>query len=387
MRSRIGPGSVARRFCALQQPVSGFYARRAIQISATSTTESPILSGDVLSSTTDAAINSSDAQFKVLGGPYSPLLSVLLSASQQLYTRSGTLVGVSGKAENARSTLSVLPPMLRTILGIPFLYRKISSTTPIRALISTKSPLTSFEVINLNGTVDWMVAQRTALLAWTGHTLSVIPVLNRGAMSLARLGHSEIRGRGLVALVGRGQIYQITLKAGEEYVAHPSNVLAYTITKHPPLPYRLKSQMQIRGFQIPDFGQSSWFSDVKVFRFLTRSETWKAISNFLFYLRTTARRLIWADRLFLQFHGPTIILMSSRAPRISDVLTDSDVNEIADSPAGAVQSAVTLATKPKDEGLDTKKQASDVPTGFHFAQVGKDGKVKFEDAKDVKSSR
>ena len=40
-----------------------------------------------------------DARFEVLGAPYS-LLSVSLSASQKLYTRRGTLVGVSGKAEN-----------------------------------------------------------------------------------------------------------------------------------------------------------------------------------------------------------------------------------------------------------------------------------------------
>lgn len=40
-----------------------------------------------------------DAQFEVLGAPYS-LLSVSLSASQKLYTRRGTLVGVSGKTEN-----------------------------------------------------------------------------------------------------------------------------------------------------------------------------------------------------------------------------------------------------------------------------------------------
>lgn len=40
-----------------------------------------------------------DARFEVLGSPYS-LLSVSLSASQNLYTRKGTLVGVSGNAEN-----------------------------------------------------------------------------------------------------------------------------------------------------------------------------------------------------------------------------------------------------------------------------------------------
>jgi Mitochondrial biogenesis AIM24 len=40
-----------------------------------------------------------DARFEILGSPFS-LLSVSLSASQHLYTRRGTLVGVSGKAEN-----------------------------------------------------------------------------------------------------------------------------------------------------------------------------------------------------------------------------------------------------------------------------------------------
>ena len=42
-----------------------------------------------------------DARFEVLGGPNS-LLSVSLSASQNLFTRRGTLVGVGGKAENVR---------------------------------------------------------------------------------------------------------------------------------------------------------------------------------------------------------------------------------------------------------------------------------------------
>lgn len=62
-----------------------------------------------------------------------------------------------------------------------------------------------------------MVAQRKALLAWTGHTLSVSPTVKRG-MSLAHWGNSEITGRGLVALAGPGQVYQINLRAGEEYV-------------------------------------------------------------------------------------------------------------------------------------------------------------------------
>ena len=226
-----------------------------------------------------------------------------------------------------------------------------------------------------------MVAQRKALLAWTGHTLSVSPTVNRG-MSLAHWGNSQITGRGLVALSGPGQIYQVLLKAGEEYVAHPGNVVAYTVTQHPPLPYRLKSS-NLR-FQIPDLGIRNFLLEIKFFRVMTQTDTWRGITKLLFNLRTAARRSIWGDRLFLQFHGPTTILMSSRGSRISDVLTSREVNEIADSPAGAVQSAVTLVNMPRDEGLDSKKQVTDVPTRFHYAKVGKDGKVIFEDTKEVK---
>ena len=89
--------------------------RRAIQINATPTAESPIIGGDVINSSIDLSLDpagrhsvpfssmimlmSPDARFEVLGAPYS-LLSVSLSASQKLFTRKGTLVGVGGKAEN-----------------------------------------------------------------------------------------------------------------------------------------------------------------------------------------------------------------------------------------------------------------------------------------------
>jgi hypothetical protein len=272
-----------------------------------------------------------------------------------------------------QSTLSLLEPFRRAVLGIPFLYQRISSTTPITALISTKSPITSFTVLHLNGTVDWMITQRKALLAWTGHSLSVSPTVNRG-MSFAHWGSSQVTGRGLVALAGPGQTYQITLKSGEEYVVHPGNVVAYTITQNPPLPYRLKSS-NLR-FQAPNLGVGSYLQTIKFFRVMTHTDTWKGIGNLLYYLRTSARRTIWGDRLFLKFHGPITMLMSSRASRISDVLTSRDVNEIADTPAGVVQEAVTLAVKPKEA---VKKEFSDVPTGFRMAEVSRDGQVKFKD--------
>ncbi|GAP85105.1 putative altered inheritance of mitochondria protein 24 [Rosellinia necatrix] len=314
---------------------------RTIQISAAPTTDSPS-PRDPFLSPIDASRDVADARFEVLGTSYS-LLSVNLAASQRLYTRRGTLVAVSGKAQNAQSTLSILSPLTRAITGVPFLYQRITSTTPLTAIISTKSPTTTFSILRLDGTTDWMVSQRKALLAWTGHTLSVTPRIQR-QLTLAHWGSSELTGRGLAALSAPGHIYQLTLGDGEEFVAHPANVVAYTITKQPPLPFRFKSSSIT--FQIPSV--TTWLETTKFLQNLRQTEAYKFLTRLLHHMRTTARRTIWGDRLFLQFRGPTTILMSSRGSRISDVLTNAEVNEIADAPAGAVATAIDTAAKVKD---------------------------------------
>ncbi|MCJ1376035.1 Altered inheritance of mitochondria protein 24, mitochondrial [Loxospora ochrophaea] len=368
--------------------------RRSLQISATPSDPSPFLDLPASEPSLKGTSESPDAKFEVLGAPYS-LLSASLSASQNLYTRRGTLVGVSGKAENvgrvsskdtkhfnniatqAVSTLSLLEPFRRAVLGIPFLYQKISSTTPITALISSKSSITSFAVVHLDGTLDWMVSNRQSLLAWTGHTLSISPTINR-RMSLAYWGNSQITGRGLLALTGKGQIYQVSVKAGEEYVAHPSNVIAYTITQTPPLPYRLKSSSF--RLQIPSETLSRLLPDTRFFKVMRQSDTWKALTRVLFNLRTWSRRTIWGDRLFLHFRGPTTILLQTRASRLSDVLTSRDVNEIADTPAGEVQAAVTLASKSSSTAsITSPSTASSAPNRLNFASIGQDGKVEFQE--------
>ncbi|KAK2011956.1 hypothetical protein LZ32DRAFT_648189 [Colletotrichum eremochloae] len=348
---------------------------RDIQISAAPTTEAPRVGGDVFGAQgtwRDAA----DARFEVIGSPYS-LLSVTLSPSQQLYTRRGTLVGVAGKAENAQSTLSILSPFTRAFLGVPFLYQRISSSTPLTALISTKSPTTTFFVLHLDGTTDYMVSQRNALLAWTGHTLSLSPRISRG-LSLAHWGSTHLTGRGLAALSSPGQVYQVTLAEGEEFVAHPSHVVAYSVSRNPPLPMRLKSN--ILRFQVPSI--TGLFPETNFIKAMRDTSTYKNLSRWMYALRTSLRRTIWGDRLFLQFRGPTTLLMSSRGVRIADSLTSKEVNEIADAPAGTVPEAVELTTKPKAEATPAFKEQA--PSAIHVASVTRDGKVNFEDAKDLK---
>ena len=164
-----------------------------------------------------------DAKFEVLGAPYS-LLSASLSASQPFYTRRGTLVGLNGKPENVRTRARAREGKAQADLGagrlpslrtgprsasaprhpillpegtcaadsgpVPAETAQITSASPVTALIASKSALTSFVVVHMDGTVDWMVAQRRALLAWTGQTLSIAPTINTKFVRLRGSGSS-----------------------------------------------------------------------------------------------------------------------------------------------------------------------------------------------------
>lgn len=64
MRGRIPLGSTARGFRQLQGPAVGPHARRAIQISATPTIESPILTGDALGNSIDASADPAGGELR-----------------------------------------------------------------------------------------------------------------------------------------------------------------------------------------------------------------------------------------------------------------------------------------------------------------------------------
>jgi len=74
---------------------------------------------------------------------------------------------------------------------VPFIYQRVTSTTPYTALIATKSAITSMVIVHLDGRLDWMVTQRNALLAWTGHTLSLSPRVNTSMVRKRKTGRDE----------------------------------------------------------------------------------------------------------------------------------------------------------------------------------------------------
>lgn len=227
-----------------------------------------------------------------------------------------------------------------------------------------------------------MISQRNALVAWTGHTLSPSSRIQQD-MPLAYWGSTHLTGRGLAALSAPGQIYQLTLSEGEEFVAHPGSVVAYPISRDAPKPFQLKSS-SLR-LQLPSL--VSWLPKSSALTKLRSQSAYQALSRSLFGLWTTIKRAIWGDRLFLHFKGPATILMSSRGVRAADILTREQVNEVAAAPTGSL--ALALEPHAVDEGqtmgsTEPKKMEQQPPTAIHVASVHNDGKVVFEEAKDLK---
>lgn len=209
----------------------------------------------------------------------------------------------------------------------------MTSTTPISLLIASKAANTTLSILQLDGTQDWKLAQRAALLAWTGSNLSVTPSIS-SKLSVAHWGTSNVTGRGLLALQAKGHTFALDLAQGESYIAHPSNILAYTTTNCPaPTPFRFRSS-QVR-FQIP-LQLGNWFPDSRFVRAIKTSNTYKFLQGISLRVKTWSRRTIWGDRLFLRFEGPTTVLLQSRANRVNEVLTSEQINEIADAPAGEI---------------------------------------------------
>jgi len=220
---------------------------------------------------------------------------------------------------------------------------------------------TTLSVLQLDGTQDWKLAQRASLLAWTGTSLNVTPTITP-RLSLVHWGTSNITGRGLVCLTAQGHVFALDLAAGESYVAHPSNILAYTTTSSPvPQPFRFRSSEP--RFQIP-LQLGNWFPDSGFTRALKTSGTYKFFQGIALRVKTWSRRTLWGDKLFLRFEGPTTILLQSRGNRITDILTKEQVNEIADAPAGAVSETIRNVRIAQEDPLVSTKQKQDTSAGI-----------------------
>lgn len=80
-------------------------------------------------------------------------------------------------------------------------------------------------------------------------------------------------------------------------------------------------------------------------------------------------------QLFLQFHGPTTILLQTRAARIRDVLTPENVNEIADAQPTLPHEGGQI--DPPDKPKASFPVSIKAPR-MRTASIGNNGKVTFE---------
>ena len=285
---------------------------------------------------------------------------------------------------------------------MPFLYQRITSTSPLTVLIGSRSTNTTFSLLHLDGTTDWIIAQRNALLAWTGHNLTPTPRLQRALLtSPLHWGATYLTGRGLVALSAPGQTYRVELAAGEDIILHPSHIVAYSVGRDlPPQPFRLKTapRLMVPGFSVtlsdlvPTTALEGMGSMVpeRVARFLRamrETETFRFLARMTHEVRTLVRRTVFGDSLFLRFSGPATLIMSSRGVRVNDMLSREQVDEIAAVEEGSAEKAVGKALGAEGKGAEpggkseaaTGQSVQQKPVAMRVASVGKDGKVTFED--------
>lgn len=323
-----------------------------------------------------------DATFTTLG-PSSNLLQIQLTASQPLHTRRGTLLALSGTPNNITSRLSPLTPLKRFALNLPFIYQRITSTTSSTLLLAARAPTTSFAVLSLDGRIDWRILQRRALVAWSGSgsSLTITPAFTPSTPGLANWSTQLVTGRGLVALAARSAAYETRLKNAEEFLAHPSAVVAYSVGPHQPEPYRL-SHSNLR-LSIPTFGR--YLPETKFIRAVRESETWRLLGRALFRLRMWMRTVLWGERVYLRFRGPGTVVLQGRggAGALREAFEGRELQEWADSPAGSMEKSVSVAARTTGDGAQGAAETAGSKRGgggggdgtMRYASVGKDGKV------------
>lgn len=169
-----------------------------------------------------------------------------------------------------------------------------------------------------------------------------------------------------------------------------SNVVAYSMGSNPPRPYRFKSttlKFQVPGLKsLPALVQNTQF-----IKTMADTDAWKTAMKVFHRLRTWSRRTIWGDRLFLQFQGPSTILLQSRGARVNEILSSREVDELASAPRGLTILPTESAGKQQATGAE-ESAAKNVPgsrtigdieqeiegVSQSIAVLTKEGKVTFE---------
>lgn len=249
--------------------------------------------------------------FQVLGTPFS-LFNASIPSKAILYTRRGTLVGLNGDAQSISSTLSVFSQgsvgtATSLLSGAPFLYQKLQAREPFTALIGSRASATSFAIVELDGRSDWIIFNRESLLAWCG----VQAQIKQHNLSLSLFRTSTVlTGRGSAVISGNGQIYQVVLQAGENYMVHPRSILGYADSCPEPQKMSLHSLTISVPRKLPSL--SSFLMRFEFLRVMSAQPVWTQTKRFSNYVRQIIKNFVWGDQSFIRFQGPTTVLLQSR---------------------------------------------------------------------------
>ena len=86
-------------------------------------------------------------------------------------------------------------------------------------------------------------------------------------------------------------------------------------------------------------------------------------------------------QLFLQFEGPTKLLVQTRASRVNDVLTTEEVNEVANAPPGVTKEAVDVVRERNTDPAGAEPAPAPQPKAENIKQsfaTVRGGKVEFQ---------
>ncbi|KAI4210179.1 MAG: hypothetical protein LQ351_006933 [Letrouitia transgressa] len=197
-------------------------------------------------------------------------------------------------------------------------------------------------------------------------------------MGLGNRGSSEITGRGLLAIAGRGSISQIKLEVNENYVVHP-RLQPY---------FRSTVAIQAPNFFISTAGSGPWIVH------FTRSNRAFPDRARIIYLAINGTLPVQFTNLvketYLGRSRPVTILLQTRGGKSTDILTTRDINDIADTPAGALETRLpstlgsSITTNSKLEPSTPQSDKKNTP--LNFANVDRSGKVSFEKSEKSENS-
>jgi hypothetical protein len=191
----------------------------------------------------------------------SPTLTrIHLAPSYPVHIARGALLSLtSTNVQGLSITNNYLHPLTRILQGFHrFRFETLESTVPATVLISSSSNASSnasrsqslhSHILNLDGTHDWAILPRDAILAWSGASLRIdtlpLPstvhtrvkwyqffqsrVKKTGLAAPLKPGYSLISGRGEVVVRGEGEIIPVELHAEEEFLVKRANVVGISV--------------------------------------------------------------------------------------------------------------------------------------------------------------